>query len=79
MKTKLTANTDERLFLIHYIFDMGKKDICNLAQIESLIKNSNGIQKIEHLWNGKFKRISKVDLKAMLDAHKLNADFLKLI
>ena len=79
MKTKLIVKTDERLFLIHYSFDMGKKDICNLEQLEQLVKNSNGVDKIEHFWNGKFKKISKHDLKNMLEANKLNTNFLKLV
>ena len=79
MKNKLVINTDERIFLLHYLFDMGRKDMCNLRQIEALVRDSNGVQKIDHFWNGKFVRISKKDLKSMLEANFLDAGFLKLI
>lgn len=79
MKNKLTINTNERIFLIHYQFDMGLKDMCNLAQIENLVKSSNGVDKIEHFWNGKFTKISKKDLKAMLEANRLDTKFIDSI
>jgi hypothetical protein len=74
-----TIKTDERIFLVHHNFNMGKKTLCNLADLEKVISASNSIQKIEHFLDYKFKRISKTDLKAMLESMKLNTDFLKLI
>lgn len=74
-----TIKTDERVFQVHLLFDMGKKILCNLDQLEQVVSCSNGVNKIEHLWNGKFKRISKKDLKSMLEANKLNTEFLNLV
>ncbi len=79
MKNNLTITTGSRVFLIHHTFAMGKKDLCNIEQLEQLVNESNGITKIEHFWNHKFIKISKKDLKAMLEAMSLNTDFLKLI
>ena len=36
MKTKLTINTDETIFLLHYSFDLGRKDLCNLKHIPTI-------------------------------------------
>lgn len=74
-----TIKTDERIFLVHHNFNMGKKTLCNLSQLESVVRSSNSIAKIEEFWDYKFKRISKGNLKAMLEAMNLNTDFLKLI
>lgn len=76
MKNKITLNTDERIFLIDYLFDMGRQDMCNLEHLESLIKNSNGVKKISHFWGGKFVKISKKDLKEMLQANQMRYDFI---
>lgn len=75
MKNNLTIQTGERIFLIHYMWEMGRKDMCNLAQLKSLVTNSKGIEKIEHFIDYKFKKISKKDLKAMLQTHRLDSEF----
>ena len=58
MKTKLTINTDETIFLLHYSFDLGRKDLCNLKHIPTLL-DKNNVDKIEEFYNYKFRRISK--------------------
>ena len=74
-----TIKTNERIFQVHLLFDMGKKILCNLDGIETIVNESNGIKKIDHLWNGQFKKISKKELKAILEAHKLDTEFLKVV
>ena len=74
-----TIKTDERIFKVDLSWSMGKYELCNLADLERIVKNSKGVDRISHLWDGNFKRISKKDLKAMLEAHKLPSDFLKLV
>ena len=78
MKTKLTINTDETIFLLHYGFDFGRKDLCNLAQIPDLFLKSNGnIERIDIFENYKFKRISKKSLKERLINNQINFDNIK--
>ena len=55
MKTKLTINTDETIFLLHYSFDLGRKDLCNLKHIPTLL-DKNNVDKIEEFYNYKFRR-----------------------
>ena len=76
MKTKLTINTDETIFLLHYSFDLGRKDLCNLKHIPTLLSKNN-IEKIEEFHNHKFKRISKKVLKEKLIANQVNFDNIK--
>ena len=76
MKTKLTINTDETIFLLHYSFDLGKKDLCNLKHIPTLL-DKNNVDKIEEFYNYKFKRISKKVLKEKLIANQINFDNIK--
>ena len=71
MKTKLTINTDETIFLLHYSFDLGKKDLCNLKHIPTLLVKNN-VDKIEEFYNYKFRRISKKVLKEKLIANQIN-------
>lgn len=79
MKTALTINTGERIFLVHYHFEMGRVDMCNLHQLEGLVKAGNEVKLIQHFWNGKFTRISKKDLRAMLQSMGHATEFLTLI
>ena len=76
MKTKLTINTDENIFLLHYSFDLGRKDLCNLKHIPTLLAKNN-VEKIEEFYNYKFKRISKKVLKEKLIANQINFDNIK--
>lgn len=76
MKTKLTINTDETIFLLHYSFDLGKKDLCNLKHIPTLLYKNN-VDKIEEFYNYKFRRISKKVLKEKLIANQINFDNIK--
>ena len=76
MKTKLTINTDETIFLLHYSFDLGKKDLCNLKHIPTLLVKNN-VDKIEEFYNYKFRRISKKVLKEKLIANQINFDNIK--
>jgi hypothetical protein len=77
MKTKLTINTDETIFLLHYYsFDLDRKDLCNLKHIPTLLSKNN-IEKIEEFHNYKFKRISKKVLKEKLIANQINFDNIK--
>lgn len=76
MKTKLTINTDENIFLLHYSFDLGRKDLCNLKHIPTLL-DKNKVDKIEEFYNYKFKRISKKVLKEKLIANQINFDNIK--
>lgn len=76
MKTKLTINTDETIFLLHYSFDLGRKDLCNLKHIPTLL-DKNNVEKIEEFHNYKFKRISKKVLKEKLIANQINFDNIK--
>ena len=76
MKTKLTINTDENIFLLHYSFDLGRKDLCNLKHIPTLLSKNN-VEKIEEFNNYKFKRISKKVLKEKLIANQINFDNIK--
>lgn len=76
MKTKLTINTDETIFLLHYSFDLGKKDLCNLKHIPTLL-DKNNVDKIEEFYNYKFRRISKKVLKEKLIANQINFDNIK--
>lgn len=76
MKTKLTINTDETIFLLHYSFDLGRKDLCNLKHIPTLL-DKNNVDKIEEFYNYKFKRISKKVLKEKLIANQINFDNIK--
>ena len=76
MKTKLTINTDETIFLLHYSFDLGRKDLCNLKHIPTLL-SKNKVEKIEEFNNYKFKRISKKVLKEKLIANQINFDNIK--
>ena len=74
-----TIKTDERIFKVDLSWSMGKYELCNLADLERIVINSKGVDRISHLWDGKFKRISKKDLKQMLEAHRLDTEFLTLI
>lgn len=74
MKTKLTVNTKDRLFLLHYSHSNKDKDLCNLHQIVDLLNSSHGVDYIQHFWNNKFIQISRKDIKAMLEAHNLPTD-----
>ena len=76
MKTKLTINTDETIFLLHYSFDLGRKDLCNLKHIPTLL-DKNNVDKIEEFYNYKFKRISKKVLKEKLITNQINFDNIK--
>lgn len=76
MKTKLTINTDETIFLLHYSFDLGRKDLCNLKHIPTLL-DKNNVDKIEEFYNHKFRRISKKVLKEKLIANQINFDNIK--
>lgn len=76
MKTKLTINTDETIFLLHYSFDLGRKDLCNLKHIPTLL-DKNNVDKIEEFYNYKFRRISKKVLKEKLIANQINFDNIK--
>ena len=76
MKTKLTINTDETIFLLHYSFDLGRKDLCNLKHIPTLLSKNN-VEKIEEFNNYKFRRISKKILKEKLIANQINFDNIK--
>lgn len=76
MKTKLTINTDENIFLLHYSFDLGRKDLCNLKHIPALL-DKNNVDKIEEFYNYKFKKISKKVLKEKLIANQINFDNIK--
>jgi len=76
MKTKLTINTDETIFLLHYSFDLGRKDLCNLKHIPTLL-DKNNVDKIEEYYNYKFRRISKKALKEKLIANQINFDNIK--
>jgi hypothetical protein len=78
MKTKLTINTDETIFLLHYSFDLGRKDLCNLKHIPTLL-DKNNVDKIEEFYNYKFRRISKKVLKEKLIANQINFDNIKHI
>ena len=78
MKTKLTINTDETIFLLHYSFDLGRKDLCNLKHIPTLL-DKNNVDKIEEFYNYKFRRISKKVLKEKLIANQINFDNIKYI
>lgn len=76
MKNKLTINTDETIFLLHYSFDLGRKDLCNLKHIPTLL-DKNNVDKIEEFYNYKFRRISKKVLKEKLIANQINFDNIK--
>lgn len=76
MKTKLTINTDETIFLLHYSFDLGRKDLCNLKHIPTLL-DKNNVDKIEEFYNYKFRKISKKVLKEKLIANQINFDNIK--
>ena len=76
MKNKLTINTDESIFLLHYSFDLGRKDLCNLKHIPTLL-DKNNVDKIEEFYNYKFRRISKKVLKEKLIANQINFDNIK--
>lgn len=78
MKNKLTINTDENIFLLHYGFDYNRKDLCNLAQIPDLFLKSKGkIERIDIFENYKFKRISKKALKERFINNQINFDKIK--
>ena len=74
-----TIKTDERIFMVHHNFNMSRVSLCNIEGLEDVVINSNGIKKIEHLYNNKFTKISKKDLKEILEGNNLNAEFLKLV
>lgn len=76
---KNTIKTDERIFKVNHNFNMCKYDLGNLADLKQIVEKSTSVKSVEHLWNGKFKRISKKDLKQMLEAHRLDTEFLTLI
>lgn len=76
---KNTIKTDERIFMVHHNFNMGRVSLCNIEGLEEVVRDSKSVKKIEHLWNDKFIRVSKKDLKGMLEAQDLNAEFLKLV
>lgn len=78
MKTKLTINTDENIFLIHYNFDLSRKDLCNLNQIPDLfIKADGNIDRVDVLHNYKFKKISKKILREKLISNQINIEKIK--
>lgn len=79
MKTKLTIKTGEAIFLIHYMHDMNRKDLCNLSQLRELVLDYPRIERVQRFFTDKFVRISKKDLKAMLDKVGLETDFLQYL
>lgn len=69
-KNNLTVKTGQRIFLVHYLFSMGKQDMCNLEELNRLFKVSQ-VKKVQHFWNGKFTQISRKDIKDMCERAKL--------
>jgi hypothetical protein len=75
-----TIKTDERIFIVHPNFNMGRVTYCNLEHLPDVIEGAKGgINKIMHLWNGKHERMPKKDLKAIFEAFSMDTDVLKLI
>ena len=75
-----TIKTEERIFIVHPNFNMGRVIYCKLEHLPEVIEDAQGgIQKIMHLQNGKPERVYKNGLKAMFEAHNMDLKTLKLI
>ena len=58
---------------------MNRKDLCNLSQLRELVLDYPRIERVQRFFTDKFVRISKKDLKAMLDKVGLETDFLQYL
>lgn len=71
-----TITHAQRIFVVEYEGSVNPI-LCNLDDLERVCKELvGGYTKIKHFFDGRIQRISKKDLKDMLEANKLNSSFL---
>lgn len=77
----LQVDSTQRLFFVTEQFNMGRNPIvCNLEDLPKVCNSmKKGVDSIKEMWNGKLQRISKKNLKDMLEAHKMETDFLNRV
>jgi hypothetical protein len=71
---KITIETNERIFLIHWKGWETQDYFCNLSQIPTLLENrgaTNFVPTIYHYWNKKFKRLGKKELNGFFMANQI--------
>lgn len=69
--SKFFINHSDRIFTVKLMWDISQPFVCGTLEevVKYAIKPNNGIEYFAEITNGKFKKVSKKELKAML-SHK---------
>lgn len=70
---KVQINNDHRIFIV--VDSWGKSSVCNLEDLNKVVKSIDDDVKIYHLWNGKQTKATKKQLKEMLEIADLKIEF----
>ena len=70
-----TINNDLRIYQV--VTAAGKQFFCNIEQLNFVVNAEckTGQFKVNHFWNNKAQRLSKKDLRAMLEGSQLTQEF----